>query len=610
MRYTGFEIINFKGIQKVFFDFTRNPQSPVHILVGLNESGKTTILEALSFFYDNLQRKDELTLRANVANDVHDLIPKGKKDNFNDKIVIRCNILLDETDITQLNVDLKQFKTSVVSYKPEMKIAQLFEFSNSSFKERKNEWDVNISVKADTTNETVQLGPTHPAWIPAYSRIVNIFPSILYYPNFLFEFPDKIFLETSDTESKEQAFYRLVLQDVLDSLNNDLKLSTHIIDRSRSTKVSDKDALDSVLNKMGAQITKLIFDNKFTIFKSSIHNKQIIVTFPKEDATTKKLYVELKLKEGQDSYYIRERSLGFRWFFTFLLFTQFRVARTQVSKNLIFLFDEPASNLHQSAQQKLRLALGELTKQGTVSIIYTTHSHHLINPEWLESTYIVRNKALDYEDDEEFVSNMTDINIERYRSFVGNYPNLRSYFQPILDVLDYEPSDLENIPNVIMIEGKNDFYTLSYFQKVVINSVRVLNLLPGGGSGSLDNVIRLYYAWGKNFIILLDSDGEGIKQKERYRKVFGRIVENKIFTLEDVNSSWTKKSMESLFDKKERMEIQKKVFPNLTSYHKKNFNLAIQENLIKNQSVTIDDGTIKAFQTIISFLEEKLADSK
>jgi hypothetical protein len=58
------------------------------------------------------------------------------------------------------------------------------------------------------------------------------------------------------------------------------------------------------------------------------------------------------------------------------------------------------------------------------------------------------------------------------------------------------------------------------------------------------------------------------------------------------------------------MEIQKKVFPNLTSYHKKNFNLAIQENLIKNQSVTIDDGTIKAFQTIISFLEEKLADSK
>jgi AAA15 family ATPase/GTPase len=54
MRYRGFEIKNFKGIKHVCLDLSDAPASNIHLLVGLNESGKTTILEALSFFYDNI----------------------------------------------------------------------------------------------------------------------------------------------------------------------------------------------------------------------------------------------------------------------------------------------------------------------------------------------------------------------------------------------------------------------------------------------------------------------------------------------------------------------------------------------------------------------------
>ena len=53
MQYIKFKVINFKGIQELEFDLSESPISPIYLLVGLNESGKTTILESLSFYYEN-----------------------------------------------------------------------------------------------------------------------------------------------------------------------------------------------------------------------------------------------------------------------------------------------------------------------------------------------------------------------------------------------------------------------------------------------------------------------------------------------------------------------------------------------------------------------------
>lgn len=50
MKHTFFEIQNFKGIEHLRLELTTKPQNNVFTLVGLNESGKTTILEALNFF--------------------------------------------------------------------------------------------------------------------------------------------------------------------------------------------------------------------------------------------------------------------------------------------------------------------------------------------------------------------------------------------------------------------------------------------------------------------------------------------------------------------------------------------------------------------------------
>lgn len=51
MRYTFFEFENFKGIRKARLDLSpEDSAARVYTLVGLNESGKTTVLKAIDHF--------------------------------------------------------------------------------------------------------------------------------------------------------------------------------------------------------------------------------------------------------------------------------------------------------------------------------------------------------------------------------------------------------------------------------------------------------------------------------------------------------------------------------------------------------------------------------
>ncbi len=237
---------------------------------------------------------------------------------------------------------------------------------------------------------------------------------------------------------------------------------------------------------------------------------------------------------------------------------------------------------------------------------YTTHSHHLINVNWLESTYVVKNEGVDVEAPESYNTKKTNILIEPYRDFVMKHPHNTAYFQPILDVLDYRPSDLENVPNCAFLEGKNDYYTLAYFNKVIFNNKYELHLAPSTGSGNLDTLISLYIGWGKEFIILLDSDNEGNKQKSRYIEKFGIIVEQRIHTLQDIDPAWVKKEMEKLFEISDALTFQQTSYPLSIGYNKTHFNRTIQESLINKRYFDFSEQTKDNIEKILIFLTDKI----
>ena len=190
------------------------------------------------------------------------------------------------------------------------------------------------------------------------------------------------------------------------------------------------------------------------------------------------------------------------------------------------------------------------------------------------------------------------------------HPDQTRYFQPILDVLDHRPSQLEMVSDTVMVEGKNDFYTLAYiYEQFIQEKTDKVQMVPGTGAGSLDSVIRLYLGWAKNFVILLDSDKEGENQKQRYLNIFGPILEDHMYTLGDLCRELEGCGMEKAFEEKERDDIVAATYPN-EPYTKALFNRSIQECLATKRFVTMSPETTKRFAHIFSQLSDLLLNRK
>src|SRR5690606_38460271 len=161
----------------------------------------------------------------------------------------------------------------------------------------------------------------------------------------------------------------------------------HLIDRIKSNNDNESRNLNSLVGKLEIKLSDVIFDKWNQILNNKISDKEITIYTGTDDNVT---YIEFNIKDDVDTYRVSERSLGIRLFFVYILLTQFRAYRKE-NKNAFFLFDEPASNLHPSAQSELLKSFEKLPK-----VIYTTHSQYLINPKWLESTFVIKNEAIDY----------------------------------------------------------------------------------------------------------------------------------------------------------------------------------------------------------------------
>lgn len=245
-------------------------------------------------------------------------------------------------------------------------------------------------------------------------------------------------------------------------------------------------------------------------------------------------------------------------------------------------------------------------------MIYTTHSHHLINVRWLDSAYVVKNAALGSLDFADYVTTRmgahTSISATHYRKFVADHPDQTSYFQPVLDLLDYRPSFIEPVPDVVMLEGKSDFYLLRYATDI-LGMESDLRLVPGTGSGSLETVIRLHIAWGKSFVVLLDGDSEGKKQKVRYENLFGPILKARCLLLPDVCDDASAKEAENLLSAADRMALVDAVYaPGVARPSaKKAVSQAIMELYARRQTVKLEDATVKRIESLVSTLSSALA---
>ena len=605
MIYKSFEIVNFKGVDKIVVDLSNNR---IITLVGLNESGKTTIMEAINLFHKIIKgiEPDEQTLNK--------IRPKGAA--FTGIISITGKLLFEDEDKVKISKYWKNElkKRSGLEFPKEFSYTYGFEFNLNTYK--KTTKTTSFEIKSNKAKKNL-FGTDNDSWrkLLTYTK-ENIVPEILYYEDFIFDIPDKIFfpktgfpLSPDDPNEKQQSMWRLVLNDVIRTVHSDMTIQTQVADKFET----DKDGVDNIIAKMAGEL-----DNKITKAWKELFSTAGKISFKEITLVCESftagggVNLSFKVKTHSNQVLsVNEKSKGFKWFFAFLLFTEFRKNRT---KNILFLLDEPASNLHSSAQQKLLNAIHELSDKSLV--IYSTHSHHLVSPNWLAGAYVVMNENITKENLSGYINLQEGAKISavKYYNYVGSglgSDNV-SYFQPILDALDYQPSAVEPIPNIVITEGKNDWYTFKYFEESILNRSLKLNFYPGAGRDKLYDIIRLYLAWGKGFTVILDGDTPGEKSKEKYIKEFGGYVKDKIFTLKDI----TRKSgeTEDLLGKMDKKAIYDEVYGVGTFNQllkskpdklKENLNYAITQLQFQKKSVSVNAATKNTFKIIFDFLDSK-----
>ena len=608
MQYGRFKITDYKGIKEVDLDLSNNR---ILTLVGLNESGKTTVLQSLELFY-------RVARGASPSDEeLKSLRPKGT--DFTGHVVISATAILDASDKKAIQEKWKELgKRTKLEIGDDFKYTVKFEYKDHKYVDtHKNvEFDCRASTARKGLNST-----DHAGWLEVIKFIrTTRLPEILFYEDFIFEIPEKILFYTDVTQPnvrENEVNYELnkswqsVLDDILVSTSPKF---TSFQEWVADIWNSDNDTAAGRVLKMEGELNKTITDAWKDLFKDGgkrLNFKEIRLLCEPKGA-----YLEVSFRvitDANQPFSINERSKGCKWFFSFLLFTEFRKNR---SANILFLLDEPASNLHSKAQMKILGAISELSDKSMVA--YSTHSHHLIRMEWLPSTYVVMNEN---QSEKSLEGDMTfedsaKISTMKYFTFVGEGYGVTkmSYCQPILDFLEYAPSAVEPTPNIVITEGKNDWYTFEYLNKTIGLSKKYdFHFYPGAGKDQLWEIIRIYLSWGKPFVVLLDGDKPGQRAKQAYIDEFGQFIESRIFTLHDIlqkeveteglfNDAETNRVIDAALGKDAHIQARK----NEKSL-KSVFNQALGILAFKEEEVQITKTTKEQFEKVFKKVEAALA---
>ncbi len=602
MKYIKFEVKNFKGIRELTMDLSKKPSGNIFPLVGLNESGKTTILEAIDYFQKDM-RDDEK----------HQLIHKRDKGGFSGEIEVTATLEFDQGNREIINGFIENLGYQLKSEVKAISITKQDSFKDSVFLENNflcsfvlNDESFGLQVK--TAEQKIYRDlckDNNEEWSNLVNAIKDkLLPKILYFPDFIFKFPKKIYLTEpvntsySGDNKNIQDEYRLIIEDVLKSVNSDYSLNK-LSDKLKSQEEQGRASAKQILNEIENKFNEKILSQWDNIFPDT-PNKTISI---KDDIDNESTYLEFSINEGNATFLVDERSLGFRWFFGFILFTEFRQIR-EGDKETLFLFDEPANNLHQASQQKLLNLFNNISEKS--KILYSTHSHYLLNAKLILNTFIVNDCGRANSDNYDY---RQDIKATPYREFCSNKQNDITHFQPILDVLEYIDNPFEQVNNIVFFEGKNDYYTFKWIFNTCLKLNADINFYPGGGVQKYENIFREYLAHNRNFIAIFDSDVAGGTHKNNYIDKISEELKDNIFSLEDIDENFTNITTEFLFTGFERIEIQKISYKDSTSYKKDRFNHAIQELFIANQEFDISNDTKEKFNKIFKFINKRLSRS-
>ena len=248
------------------------------------------------------------------------------------------------------------------------------------------------------------------------------------------------------------------------------------------------------------------------IFKYWTQNKHLEVNFRFDEGAAEDLppfntgkVFRTRIKNNRHGVTIRldERSAGFIWFFSFLVW--FSEVTREHGENLVVLLDEPGLSLHARAQADLlRFIKEELLSK--YQVIYTTHSPFMIDSGDLLSCRTVEDAS--------------GKNYEVLGTKVGDdvlSTDVDTLF-PLQAALGYDITQTLFVgKNCLLVEGPSDLLYLQWFSSELQRRKRVFldkrwTITPCGGITKVGGFMSLF-GGGRLHVAVLTDYGQGDKKK-------------------------------------------------------------------------------------------------
>lgn len=511
MKLKKFKIINYKSIADSGDCYLTDT---ITILAGKNESGKTSILEALEDFDTDkkiresakpikspesvpeilitfIVEKDtikeifeEIKSPLKATNDLEFEIIKTFPDVYSFSKTTLQNEIFGGKEIEKIQKSIKDKwnKVKAIRTKYEALGGSLFDFEFSDFASEKTlftnfknaitpnvaqidekERDVFTKLLTEAEadiNNLENLLATEAKFLEALKQWI---PNFILFNSFEDIFPNKI--PFAELEKNEW------IKDL--SVISDLKIAT-IKGTDDRGKEKHKDDINIKLNKD--------YEKFWTQDVSNLS-----VNWDSE-------HLYFWIKEDGYPYEPSLRSKGRQWHLAFYIKIS---ARANEKIPNIILIDEPGLFLHAKAQEDILGKLEDSAKE--VQLIFSTHSPYLLEADKLNRVRLVHRTKKSGTEIENKVHALAD----------------KETLTPILTAIGLELnagiSALDKVNNAV-VEGPSDVYYLNAFKKIL--SKDSVNFIFGGGCGNMPYVGTILHGWGGKVIYLYDND-QGKKDGEK-----------------------------------------------------------------------------------------------
>jgi hypothetical protein len=156
----------------------------------------------------------------------------------------------------------------------------------------------------------------------------------------------------------------------------------------------------------------------------------------------------------------------------------------------------------------------------------------------------------------------------------------------------------------VFVEGKNDFYMLSYFNEIIFNKEHQIKIVPSSGAGDLGPLISLYLGWGKEFLVLLDDDKAGQNARDRYREEWF-LPDSMVVTIANALPALKGKAIEKTLTPAALKLIASEV--GKAAVTKKDIGRFFQEKYAQGTPVKFDADTLTAMKSLLALCAKRLA---